>query len=166
MQYLGALILIILSTITLIAFFLAVALLFPRRVGLSQQSAEDMPGRSFLLGLINSLFITALIFGFIALAAGTGAKIFHFPAILLLTIYLIGLACGLVGLIQLTGTRLLPKASLNRQRILGALTLILGSLTPLVGWFGLFVYLCLLGLGSFIISLFRRETPLLPIESE
>jgi len=166
MQYLGALIFIILTAITLIAFFLAVALLFPRRVGLSQEAAGDMPGRSFVLGLINSLFIAAFIFGFIALADGTGVQILYFPALILLIIYLVGLSYGLTGVIQMTGVRMLPEASVNRQCILGSVTLILGCLTPFIGWFGLLVYLCLIGFGSFVLSYFRREAPAATLESE
>jgi hypothetical protein len=165
MEYLGALLLIVLSSITLVAFFLAIAVLFPRRVGLSQQSAADMPGRSILLGLINTLFLAALIFGFIALADGTGAQFFSLLALGLLVVYLVGLAFGLTGLVQLVGTRMLPEAGVNRQRILGATTLILGCLTPFVGWFGLLVYLCLLGFGGIIISFFRRPPNGIPPDS-
>lgn len=166
MEYLAGLILVILSAITLIAFFLAVALLFPHRVGLSEQAAADMPGRAFVLGLVNTLFFAALIFGFMALGDGTGLQIFYLLALLLLIVYLIGLAYGLTGLVQLTGVRLLPAASPNRQRILGALTLLLGCLTPFVGWFGLFIYLCLLGWGGFVISFFRRPAPLPKLDTE
>jgi hypothetical protein len=166
MQYLGALILLILTVFTLIAFFLVLTLFFPRRVRLSQLAAGNMPGRSFVLGLVNSLFISALIFGFLALGEGTGFQILFYPAFLLIIIYLIGLSCGLSGLVELTGARLLPEASENRQRILGAVVLILGSLTPFIGWFGLFIYLCLLGFGSFILSYFSNETVPAPLESE
>jgi hypothetical protein len=166
MEYIGALILIILSAITLIAFFLAVSLLFPRRVGLSQQAASEMPGRSFVLGLINTLFFTALIFGFMALADRTGAQFLYLPALLLLVFYLIGLSYGLSALVQMTGVRLLPDASPNRQRILGALTLILGCLTPFIGWFGLFVYLCLLGFGGFVLGYFKKPNTLISPKTE
>lgn len=158
MEYLGALILVILSALTLIAYFLSVALLFPRRVSLSQQAASEMPGRSFVLGLINTLFFTALIFGFIALADGTGAQFLYLPALLLIILYLVGLSYGLSGLILLTGERLLPDGGPIRQCVLGALTLILGCLTPFIGWFGLFFYLCLLGFGGFVLSYFYKPS--------
>lgn len=166
MEYFGALTLILLSVLTLIAFFLTVALLFPQRVGLSRQAAHEMPGRSFVLGLINTLFFAALIFGFMALADGSGAPIFYLPALLLIIFYLAALSLGLAGLILLTGERMLPKSSCNRQRILGALTLILGCLTPFIGWFGLFTYLCLLGFGSFVLSYFRNSAPIPTFKSE
>jgi hypothetical protein len=156
MEYLGAIILIILSTITTIAFFLAVSVLFPNRVDLSQQAANEMPGRSFVLGLINTLFFAALIFGLIALADGTGAQFLYLPALLLLAIYIIGLTFGLTALVQLVGGRLQPDASFPRQRILGALVLILGCWTPFIGWFGLFIYLSLFGFGGFVLSYFRQ----------
>jgi len=166
MQILGALILMFLSTITLIAFFLAVTLLFPHRVSLSEHAAAEMSGRSFVLGLINTLFLAALIIGFIALADGTGVQLLYLVALALLIFYMICLAYGLAGLIQLVGGRLLPAASPNRQKILGALTLILGCLTPFVGWFGLLVYLCLLGFGSFILGFFRSSATLPATDSD
>jgi hypothetical protein len=161
----SGLIIIVFAAITLVSFFLAVRLLFPLRVELIQQAAEAMHVRAFFLGLVNSIFFAALIMGLIALADGTGASFLYFPALCLFAILIAALAYGLTGVVQLAGARLAPDGSLPRKSVLGSIVLILGCLTPFVGWFGLFVYVGFLGLGAFILSFFRKEA-LSEIESE
>jgi hypothetical protein len=121
-----------------------------------------MPGRAFLLGLINTLFVAALFIGLAALAEASGIGLLLLLALLLLVIYLIGLVFGLTGMAQLVGGRLCPAWSPNRRHIAGALALILGCLLPYIGWFGLFVYVSLLGVGGVILSFFRKDQPAVP----
>ena len=161
----SGLIFIVLSFVTLVSFFLAVRLFFPFRTGLIQQAAESMHARAFFLGLINSIFLVALILGLIALADGTGASFLYFPALCLFVVLIAALAFGITGVVQFVGARLLPDGSPHRKTILGSVVLILGCLTPFVGWFGLFVYVSFLGFGGFILSFLRKE-PLPEIAAE
>ncbi|MGH2620817.1 MAG: hypothetical protein ACRDHG_09660, partial [Anaerolineales bacterium] len=88
---------------------------------------------------------------------GAGAGVFQLLALILLGLLVIALAFGLAGMSVLIGERLLPDASPTRQTAWGAATLVLASLTPFLGWFGLFPYLAIRGLGGFLIGLFRRS---------
>jgi hypothetical protein len=118
------------------------------------QAAEGMPGRSCLIGLVNLLFGGALILGSIALAQATGVQIFLFLALILLCLLVLGIIFGLAGVVQLTGLRLFPTHAPLRRSALSTLVVYLACLTPYVGWFGLLVYIGLLGLGAFLIGLF------------
>lgn len=159
MQEITALLIIVLMAAALAAFFLAIRLLFPARVELTRMAAEEMLARSFFLGLVNSIFFSAVILGLLALAENMGVAFLALLALILLVIYGIALAFGLTAMIELTGARLLPQGSANRRSILGSVVLILGCLTPFVGWFGLFVYVGFLGVGAFILGLFRKAVP-------
>lgn len=152
----GLLILVIVSAVTLITFFLAIRLFFPQRVNLVQKAAEEMHWRAFLLGLVNTLFFAAIIVGLIALTESTGAGFLSILALLLMAVFMIVLALGLTAVIQMAGMRLMPDATENRRFLLGGLVVVSGSLTPFVGWFGLFLYVSFVGVGSVIISLFTK----------
>lgn len=158
-ETLGMLLLLVLAIFGLIALFLVVGVLFPRRVDLVFQAVDQMPGRAFLLGLINTLFVAALFIGLAALAEATGLGLLLLLAILFLVIYIIGLVLGLAGVAHLVGGRLVPAWSPNRRHIVGALALIFGCLLPYIGWFGLFAYVSLLGVGGVILSFFRKDQP-------
>jgi MFS family permease len=151
------LILVIVSAVTLIAFFLAIRLFFPQRVNLVQKAAEENNGRAFLLGLVNTLFFAAIIVGLTALTESTGIGLLSVLALLLMAVFVIVLALGLTAVIQMVGIRLMPDATENRRFLLGGLVVVLGSLTPFVGWFGLFLYVSFVGVGSVIISLFAKS---------
>ena len=152
----GLLFLVIFSAVSLIAFFLAIRLFFPQRVMQVQRAAEEMHSRAFLLGVVNTLFMAAIIIGLLALAENTGSGIISILAILLMVVFVVVLALGLTAVIQMAGIRLMPEANENRRFILGALVIVLGSLTPFIGWFGFFLYVSFLGVGSVIVSLFSK----------
>ncbi|MBI9048745.1 MAG: hypothetical protein JEZ00_04985 [Anaerolineaceae bacterium] len=153
----GMLLLLILTVICLIALFLAIGALFPRRTNLVYQALEQMPQRALLLGLINTLFVTALTLGFGALAETTGLEFLLLLPLILLIIFAIALAFGLTSVAQMIGVRLNSDLSINRRNMFGSLTMIVGCLTPYIGWFGLFIYVSLLGMGSVILSFFRKD---------
>lgn len=161
-ETLGMLLLLVLAIFGLIALFLVVGVLFPRRINLTFDAMDQMPGRAFLLGLINTLFVAALLIGLVALAEATALGLLWLLAMLFLVIYLIGLLFGLTGVAQLVGGRLVPAWSPNRRHIAGALALILGCLVPYLGWLGLFVYVSLLGVGGVILSFFPNARPAAP----
>ncbi len=152
-----AMVVVILAAgLSLAALFVTMAVLFPQAVRRIHLTAADAPGWSFLVGLVNLLFLGAILFGLLALAEGAGARFLIAPAIVVLSILVILLTFGLTGVVQLVADRLLPeRTELARMGWAGAI-LILASLFPFIGWFGLFPYLGILGLGAFILSFFRR----------
>ena len=141
---------------SLVALFSLLRVLFPDQVGSAQGAATEMPGRSLALGMVNLLLIGVIVAAFGALGEGR-AGIFQLFALILFGLLVIALAFGLAGMSVLIGERLIPDASHTRQTAWGAAALVLASLTPFVGWFGLFPYLAIQGLGGFLIGLFRRS---------
>lgn len=141
---------------SLVALFSLLRVLFPDQVGNARAAATEMPGRSFALGTVNLLLLSVIVAAFGALGEGR-AGIFQLLALILLGLLVIALAFGLTGMSVLIGERLLPDASHARQTAWGSATLVLASLTPFLGWFALFPYLAILGLGGFLIGLFRRS---------
>ena len=142
-----------LVALSLVALFVAMGALFPRQIADVKAKSSDMPGRSFLLGLINVIFLSVIV----AALSGGG----DFPqllGLLIFTILLVGLAFGLAGMAPLIGERLLPESSGIRQAGWGAAIMIVASLTPFIGWFLLFPYLSFRGIGAFILSLFARTS--------
>ena len=140
---------------SLVALFSLLRVLFPAQVGSAKAATIEMPGRSLALGTVNLLFISIIVAAFGALGGG-GGGVFQLLALILLGLLAIALAFGLAGMSVLIGERLLPDATHTRQTAWGAAALVLASLTPFLGWFGLFPYLAIQGLGGFLIGLFRR----------
>ena len=159
MQYL---ILVILSSICLVALFIVVGLLFPKRVEKSMRAGKEMPGRSFLLGLVNTLFIAALILGFTALSEATGAEFISIFVVILMMIYVIIFTFGLTSMVQTIGLLFAPNHSPQRQFFFGAVILILACLTPFIGWFGFFPYIGLTGVGAFVIASYKGKNKVEP----
>jgi hypothetical protein len=155
-EILRPLIIFIVITISLIAFFLVLKALFPQRLAKTSAITDAMPGRSFLVGLVNFLFFGALAMVFLALNDRVGKGLLVIPALFFLTPLTIGLSFGLGGITQLLGQRLAPQKTELQRTIWGTLALGFGCLLPIVGWFGLLPYTALLGLGAFIISFFYR----------
>ena len=152
-EAIALLILAPLFTVTLVALFVVMGGLFPRQVAAVKSTSSSMPGRSFLLGLINIVFISVIV-----AALSGGGELAQLLALLLFSVLIIGLAFGLSGLAPLVGERLFPETSEIRQSSWGATIMVVASLTPVVGWFLLFPYLSFRGLGAFILSLFTRSS--------
>jgi hypothetical protein len=148
---LGVVLVVIASGICLTALLLVLPAIFPKRVEATRRAAEAMPGRSLLAGAINLLFLGGVTLGLQALV-GRDAPV---PAVLGLSLLSIGVAIGLAAVSQLIGERLMPGRSHLRRSAWGAVLLILACLTPYVGWFLLFPYLALRGLGGLILGWFR-----------
>jgi len=154
----------ILVAISLVAFFVVLIALFPQRLAKTSAIADAMPGRAFLVGLVNFLFFGALAVALLALNDRVGHGVLVIPALFFLTPLTMGLSFGLGGITQLLGRRLAPQKTELQRTIWGALTLGFACLLPFVGWFGLLPYTGLLGLGAFIISFFYRlPSPLAPL---
>jgi len=155
-EALALLILVPLVSLTLVALFVAMRVLFPRQIDNVMSTGSAMPGRSFLLGFVNVFFLTVIV-----VALSGGGEFLNLVAILLFAVLVVGLAFGLAGMAPLLGERLLPKSSEVRQAAWGSAVMIVASLTPFVGWFALFPYLSFRGLGALILSFFIRpgESP-------
>lgn len=148
------------------AMFLAILALFPAVVGRTQRAADKSPGRSFLLGLVNVLFLSALGLGFGALAEGGGRDFLQLPALLAFSLLAILLAFGLAALAGLVGGRLFPEASRAGGQLKGSIVLILAGLTPFLGWFLLFPYAGMLGVGAVFLGWSRRRREVTAAEVE
>src|SRR5436190_19596144 len=103
------LIFFIVITISLVAFFIVLKALFPQRVSKTSAIADALPGRAFLVGLVNFLFFGALAMVFLALNDKFGKGLLVIPALFFLTPLTIGLSFGLGGITQLIGQRLAPQ---------------------------------------------------------
>jgi hypothetical protein len=138
--------------LSLVAFFGVINVFFPQRIVQTRQLVESAPGRSFLVGLVNSAFFLAA-----AMAVASLGDPFQLVALLLLLPISIGAILGLASLVELIGERLSGGKSGIVGIAWGALSLGLGCALPYVGWFGLFPFVSLLGLGAFILGLFDRQ---------
>jgi hypothetical protein len=160
-EILRIVIILIAFNIGLVAFFLTLRTLFPKRVAKTRNVAELMPGRSFAAGLVNYLFFGTLGFILISVADrienGFGKALVTLPGLFLLTVLSIGLSFGLGGMVELIGERLAPAQTAFRRTLWGTLALSLGSAVPFVGWFLLLPYAGLVGLGAFIVGFVWKE---------
>ncbi len=156
----GIVLLVLYSSITLVALLSGLGALFPRVVERTQASIDLLPGRSFIIGLVNLLFFGAIASGFAALGNGLGAGIFLLPALVILAGLVIALGIGLTGMAGMVGERIFPDNGRPGQIARGSIVLVLGSLTPFIGWFGFFPYISAVGLGGFILGWFRRRRPI------
>jgi len=156
-QLIGLLIAIPLLGATLVGLFVVMNALFTSWIARTCEVAEIQAARSFLVGLVNLVFIGALIAAVIALADNTGLDFVIVLAVLLAMILAIGLAFGLAAMVQIVGARILPSGQGVRPAIWGTIALTLGCLTPYVGWFGLLPYVALRGLGAFVLALFASR---------
>jgi hypothetical protein len=146
--------LLLVSSLVLVAFFVTLAALFPERLQRCRSQAARVPGRAFLLGLVNGVFVAAIILALLAVADWTGVQLLALPALLLLALLAGAASLGAGGVVQLVGERLLPERGPVLRQAAGALSVALACATPYLGWFGLLPYITLLGLGSFILSFF------------
>ncbi|MBC8497322.1 MAG: hypothetical protein ISS57_06035 [Anaerolineales bacterium] len=157
METFSLILIVILGATTLIAFFLLMDVFFSRKIGRIQQVAEQMTGRSFLLGLVNFLFLGVICVALISVSENFGLRFLAIPTLLIALILAVGLLLGLSAITQLVGERLFPEHELLKQKTWGAGLLILGCLAPFVGWFGFLPFVALLGLGALIGDWFPRK---------
>jgi hypothetical protein len=150
---LTTLVLLLTSGLSLTAFLMVVDVFFPRAVEQTRAAATEAPGRSLLLGIVNGGFLII-----VALAlTGAGVEALNLLALALLAVVAGGLAVGLSAMARLVAQRLVPAWGDTRRMAAGSALLILACLTPIVGWFGLFPYVGLRGLGGFVLAMARRR---------
>ncbi len=165
METFSLLLIAMLSGAALIALFLCLDIFFPQRIARTLQVAETSQGRSFLLGLVNFLFFGAIAVALIALGENYGIRFIAIPAVVIAIILAAGLTLGLAAVAQLVGGRLFPERTHLQRNAWGGGVLILACLTPYVGWFGLFPFAALLGLGA-LIGGWRHSTKQDQLETE
>jgi hypothetical protein len=156
-QLIGLLVAVPLLCATLVGLFIVMNALFTSWIARTCQVAETQAARSFLVGLVNLVFVGALIAAVIALADGTGLDFLIVLAILLAIVLVIATTFGLAAMVQIVGARLVPGGQGVRPAIWGTVAVTLGCLTPYVGWFGLLPYVALRGLGAFVLTLFGKR---------
>jgi len=152
---------IMLLTINLIPFFIALRVLFPARTARTSGIASQQPGRSFATGLVNFVFFVVIGLATASLVEKTEGLlkiILSLLTILSTACLLISLAFGLTGMSGLVGERLAPNQSSWKQVLWGVLLVGLGGSVPLLGWFVLLPYAIWTGMGAFIISLIARNS--------
>ncbi|MDH5506259.1 MAG: hypothetical protein OEZ02_03450 [Anaerolineae bacterium] len=148
-----ALILGISVLITVLAAFLLVGTLFPKLVSSSRKNIDEMAGRAFWLGLVNTLFLVAVMAGLGMIVNITQVQaLILFPVVVAAMIVIFAVT-GLTGLSQSIGERLFADRSQIQQHLLGAGVMTLGSLTPFVGWYFLLPYMLIVGIGSVVATL-------------
>ena len=151
----GPAILVILGGICLAALFLVLGAYFPRRVEQTRRAAERSPGRSFLIGLVNALFAIGL---GLALQGGGLGNVVQILAVILGIFATVAGVLGLTAMAQLTGERLFPALRPVPRTAAGSAILFLACVTPYLGWFGLFPYVTLRGLGAFLLGWWTART--------
>jgi hypothetical protein len=142
--------------VTLVASFAVVTALFPAATSRTRKAMVASPGTSFAIGLVNSLFMGGIALALAGLADGLGAGLLRVPAVGLFALLVILMTFGLTAAAEVIGQRLFPDRSATASSLLGGLALVLACLTPFVGWFGILPYVTFLGVGGFILSLFRK----------
>jgi len=157
MENLNLILLVLFSGLCLAAGFQIMILLFPERIQKIKFVREELPGRSLLIGLINTLFVLAIIMGFSALAERTGLEVLVIIPIVLLIMFIIIFMFGLTAIVYTIGEKFSPEKNQQTKMINGAIITILACLTPFIGWFILFPYFGLSGFGAFIILAFQER---------
>lgn len=140
----------------LFGLFASLSAFFPRQVRLARRAAEESPGRSLLLGAVNTAFVAALSLTLLAAGEGRG-PVLTTLGVLLLAAGLSALAVGLAGSASLVGNRLLRRGGGMSEILVGTVSLTLASATPLLGWFVFLPGVIFLGLGSFLLGWSRRR---------
>ncbi len=160
-DFLNLLVALILGSLGLSAFFVALSVLFPRRIAKTRAVADAVPGRAALVGLVNFLFFGVIAVALSGISDQLGNDLLRvlliIPALVCAALLSVGLTFGLAGVVQLVGQRLSPQDHELKRMVAGTLVLGWACALPFVGWFGLLPYAGLLGLGAFIVSFFYRE---------
>ena len=142
--------------VSLCGFFAVLGVFFPGRVARTRQMMTALPRRSFLVGAVNFLFLSALTFVLAQLGAQNSNNLLNFLAILLAALLGVGASFGLGAAAETVGERLAPGASGLWRTAAGTGLLSLACAFPFVGWFGLLPFALFSGLGGFILTFFMH----------
>lgn len=150
----------IFSTWTLMAFLITLGLLQPGFTNLTAQVLRTMSGRSFLLGLVNTLFLSIIgmvIFQIGQSIGGFFGGLFGLVGLSVLLV-LLGLgASGMAGLGWLMHQRLYGDAAATLPTLLRIHLIFLSAFfAPIFGWFILLPIAFSTSLGATLIALIQR----------
>ena len=146
--------------LTLDMLFVGLYAFFDKFVHGIQEALDANPGRSLVIGLINTLFFLAIGYLLVAWAQSAGLALIGLLGVLFWLALTLGLVFGLTAMVLSTRARLMPGELGWRSVASAGAILLLGSLTPYIGWFVFFPYLLLRGLGGVVIHLqaaYRRR---------
>jgi hypothetical protein len=143
---------------TLVALFAVMGVLFRTWVERTHELAETQARRSLLVGLVNVVSLTALTLALAMIGQNADLGILSVINILLLAAAAVAIVFGLAGMVRLVGAHLIPAAAQTRQAVWGGVALVLACLTPYVGWFLLFPYVAMRGLGAFVLVIASRRS--------
>jgi sorbitol-specific phosphotransferase system component IIBC len=148
-------------TISLAAYFLAAHVLFPARVGKTKAILQSMPARSFGVGLVNFSFFFIIAIILFSTADNVDNEflkgVIMLPGLIILAFISIMLTFGLAGMTSHVGERIVPDMLPWKQTFWGTVCLSFACALPFIGWFLLFPYIGLVGIGAFILGIFQRE---------
>jgi hypothetical protein len=143
--------------ICLLALMLVVAALWPGLTRRARQSIEGSPGKAFLIGLVNYLFLGAI--AVVLLNLGPVAAI----GLVLAALLLVGTFLGLPAVAALVGARLHTlrerEATPWGEIVAGGIALDLAILVPVVGWFILLPALLMWSFGAAALALVSKKQP-------
>jgi hypothetical protein len=148
-------------TVCLVAYFLSIHALFPIRVGKTKAIIQNMPWRSFGVGLVNFSFFFIIAVILISISDQIDAEfikgIVMLPGLLIIGFILLMLTFGLAGMVNHIGERIITETSPWKQTVWGSLCLCLACALPFAGWFLLLPYVGFTGIGAFILGVLQRE---------
>src|SRR5688572_28043738 len=148
-------------TISLAAYFLAAHALFPMRVEKTKAILQSTPRRSFGVGLVNFSFFFIIAIILFSIADNVDNEfikgVIMLPGLIILAFIAIMLTFGLAGMTAHVGERIVPDMLPWKQTFWGTVCLSFACALPFVGWFLLFPYIGLVGIGAFILGIFQRE---------
>jgi len=153
---------IILLTISLTAYFLVMGALFPKRTAKTESIINQLPGRSFGLGMVNFLFFGVIVLGLMFLMDGRVPEflrvVLFFPTMAIAGLLIALSAFGLAGMVKMFGVRIFPELHPLKQTIWGSVILCLACALPFAGWFLLLPCILFTGFGAVILGFFQRDT--------
>lgn len=153
LDFLGLIGLILITLIGLTALMALSAVLFPGLIVRARAHAVRMPRRAFLVGLLNFAF-----FGLLSAALLSAGEVAALLGLIVAAILLAYVGVGLTAIADLVGERMgLQHQPPLLRTVVGAVTLQLAALTPLVGWIIVPTVAGLIGYGALIIALVRRK---------
>jgi hypothetical protein len=146
---------LVLLGIGLVALLLVTGAVWPRFTARARSNLETSPSKSFLVGLVNYLFLGAITL--VTLNSGPAAVI----GVGLGGLLLLGTLLGLPAAASLVGTRLHALRERETTRwneiVGGGTALYLVVLLPVVGWFIVLPALCMWCFGTAAMTLISRR---------
>ncbi len=159
------LLIVILLTISLAAYFLVIGALFPHRLEKTQRVINQMPGRAFGIGLVNLLFFGVILIVLITITDGNANRvnsvvraILLIPTLILAGLLTAVLSVGFVGMVRVLGERILSELTPLKRNVWGTVILSFACALPFVGWFLLLPYTGIVGFGATLLGFFQPDS--------